>query len=579
MDYKAFALKYRPQIFDEMVGQDHVVSALKSAVLNNRVHHAYLFTGPRGIGKTSLARIMAKSLNCEQGPTVTPCGTCRSCTAVVKGTSLDVIEIDGASNRGIDEIRTLRENVKLSPTFSRFKIFIIDEVHMLTQEAFNALLKTLEEPPAHVKFIFATTHPHKVLPTILSRCQKFQFHLVPVEKMVEKMKKILAAEKMDIEEKYLYAIARSAGGSIRDAESLLDQIAPVLQERKDTIDVFSFLGIIEEETMNKMVAFTASRDFNAALEYVNKLVAEGKDLGVFLNNLIEHFKNMILFRLSPKAFKDLVYVSPQTKQFLAEQTRKISVRDILRLVDLLINAKDLGRKMNSVRIPFELALIKFCYKPEADPEPAASQTAAVSSVSASVPVKPAEAVPKPVKPAPAEQKPQIKKESPTALLGDWDDLGLEEDDVPVKSEPAKTGPESAESSAEIEQCEFAKIKEQWPRFIAEIKKVRMSLGCNLAEAELTALKSNVLRITFPKNLAFHKEVMERQKNQTFVIEMLEKFYQKPLGLKYLTSEKSSAPVIKPSAAEVSAADDADNEFINELLDTFEGTLDTSSDHE
>ena len=194
MSYLAFALKYRPQSFDEVVGQEHVVISLKNAILKSRVHHAYLFSGPRGIGKTSMARILAKSLNCHQGPTITPCGKCASCDEISRGTSLDIIEIDGASNRGIDEIRTLREGVKLSPAHSRFKVYIIDEVHMLTQEAFNALLKTLEEPPSHVKFIFATTHPQKVLPTILSRCQKFQFSLISVEKIVVKLQSIVKIE-------------------------------------------------------------------------------------------------------------------------------------------------------------------------------------------------------------------------------------------------------------------------------------------------------------------------------------------------------------------------------------------------
>jgi DNA polymerase-3 subunit gamma/tau len=187
MAYKAFALQYRPKNFDEVIGQEHIVTALKNAITAKRIHHAYIFSGPRGVGKTSLARIFAKAINCEAGPTVTPCGKCTSCTEIARGASLDVIEVDGASNRGIDEIRELRESAKLSPAYSRFKIYIIDEVHMLTTEAFNALLKTLEEPPEHVKFLFATTHPQKVIPTILSRCQKFQFSLLPIEKIVKKL--------------------------------------------------------------------------------------------------------------------------------------------------------------------------------------------------------------------------------------------------------------------------------------------------------------------------------------------------------------------------------------------------------
>ncbi|MFA7115371.1 MAG: DNA polymerase III subunit gamma/tau, partial [Candidatus Omnitrophota bacterium] len=245
MSYQAFALKYRPKNFSEVIGQRHVVTALKTAIEKNHIHHAYLFSGPRGCGKTSMARIFAKSLNCVNGPTITPCGKCPSCLEIAKGMALDVIEIDGASNRGIDDIRSLRENVKLSPIGAKYKVYIIDEVHQITSDGFNALLKTLEEPPSHVKFIFATTHPQKIIPTILSRCQKFQFTLLLLEDIVTKLKIITKSEKLQIPDSLLYAIARSAGGSIRDAESLLDQLAPVISQGGLVDDIFSFLGIID----------------------------------------------------------------------------------------------------------------------------------------------------------------------------------------------------------------------------------------------------------------------------------------------------------------------------------------------
>lgn len=225
MGYLPFARKWRPQDFDEIVGQEHITTTLKNAISMERLHHAYLFTGPRGIGKTSTARIFSKALNCEKGLSIKPCNACSSCKEITAGSSMDVIEIDGASNRGIDEIRNLRETVKFSPSKGLFKIYIIDEVHMLTTEAFNALLKTLEEPPMHVKFIFATTEPHKVLPTILSRCQRFDFRRIQMKDIITKLHEVSKIESLNIDEDAFLYIAKASDGSMRDAESILDQIA------------------------------------------------------------------------------------------------------------------------------------------------------------------------------------------------------------------------------------------------------------------------------------------------------------------------------------------------------------------
>src|SRR4030042_1299834 len=368
MEYIAFALKYRPQDFDEVVGQAHVVTSLKKAIIEKRVHHAYLFSGPRGVGKTSLARILAKSLNCASGPTAKACGTCPSCLSVVKGNSLDIIEMDGASNRGSDEIRTLRENVKLSTAGSRYKIYIIDEGHMLTQEAFNALLKTLEEPPAHVEFIFAPTHPHKVPPTILSRCQKFQFNLFTLDEIVSKLKAIVKAEKLKIQENLLYTVARTAEGSIRDAESLLDQLVPVLLETGSLDEVLSFLGVVGEDSLNTLLKNLVGNDLPACLNFVNDLAESGKDLGVFANAFIGHLRNLLLAKVSDKLFTHLSEVAPATKDEILKLSAAISTTRVLEIIDLLLEVKDISNRLNSVRVPLELALVKFLYRQEEETE-------------------------------------------------------------------------------------------------------------------------------------------------------------------------------------------------------------------
>src|SRR3989338_3038095 len=247
--YLVIARKYRPQTFDEVVGQDHISTTLKNAITLNRIAHAYLFTGPRGVGKTSMARIFAKALNCKNGPTITPCGKCHACIEIEGTRSLDVFEIDGASNRGIDETRALREDVKFAPALGKFKIYIIDEVHQITNDGFNALLKTLEETPAHVKFIFATTSANKVPATILSRCQRFDFRRIPTQTIADTLKEICKKEKIKIHDEALYVIAKFAEGGLRESQSILDQVASSVDGKVGAKEVFRSLGSLEEEDL------------------------------------------------------------------------------------------------------------------------------------------------------------------------------------------------------------------------------------------------------------------------------------------------------------------------------------------
>ena len=272
MSYLPFARKYRPQGFDEIIGQGHVATTLKNAIGMDKVAHAYLFTGPRGVGKTSTARILARSLNCEKGPRPEPCNKCASCQEISRGVSMDVIEIDGASNRGIDEIRNLRENVKFASVRGKFRIYIIDEVHMLTQEAFNALLKTLEEPPLHVKFIFATTRPYKVLPTIISRCQRFDFRKIPTRDIAKKLEEIRKKEKLDVNDEAIFLIARQADGSMRDAEIILDQLLSFTKGKVAADDVTKVLGLLEQDVLFDLADSIINNKKEKVLNIIDGLV-------------------------------------------------------------------------------------------------------------------------------------------------------------------------------------------------------------------------------------------------------------------------------------------------------------------
>ncbi|MCI0482817.1 MAG: DNA polymerase III subunit gamma/tau, partial [Candidatus Dadabacteria bacterium] len=277
MSYVVFARKYRPRDFDEIIGQSHITTTLKNAIARDRVAHAYLFAGPRGVGKTTTARILAKALNCEKGPTPKPCNKCSSCLEITSGSSLDILEIDGASNTGVDDIRSLRENARFTPAKGGFKVYIIDEVHMLSDSAFNALLKTLEEPPPHVKFIFATTHAHKVPPTILSRCQRFDFRRIPAKEILDNLKRIVKEEKISVSEDALGLIAKYGDGSMRDSQVILDQFVSFAQGKVGAEEVVKVLGIVDDEVLFALSAAISGKDPGAALDAVDRLVNEGKD--------------------------------------------------------------------------------------------------------------------------------------------------------------------------------------------------------------------------------------------------------------------------------------------------------------
>jgi DNA polymerase-3 subunit gamma/tau len=356
VSYEVFARKYRPQTFDDLVGQTHVSRTLKNAVAQNRLAHAYLFVGPRGIGKTSTARILAKALNCVNGPTVTPCGVCDNCREIAAGNSLDVIEIDGASNNSVEDVRQLRDNVRYAPAKGRYKIYLIDEVHMLSPAAFNALLKTLEEPPAHVKFIFATTEPQKVLPTILSRCQRFDLHRIPANLIAQHLQFIAGKEKITLEPAAAQAIARGAEGGLRDAESMLDQLVAFCGETIAEADVLNVFGFTSEQTVVDLTGHILRSETAGALELLYQQCESGKDMTRLMSDLIGYLRDLLVFKAKPDALSEDVDLDLQKS--LAAHAELIATDRLLELIDQFAAAEGRMKWAPNKKLHFEVALIR-----------------------------------------------------------------------------------------------------------------------------------------------------------------------------------------------------------------------------
>ncbi|NWF93786.1 MAG: DNA polymerase III subunit gamma/tau [Syntrophaceae bacterium] len=357
MSYLVLARKWRPQVFEDVIGQRHITQTLQNAISQKRVAHAFLFTGARGVGKTSTARILAKALNCETGPGINPCNRCTACHEISSGTSVDVVEIDGASNRGIDEIRELREHVRYTPAKSRYKIYIIDEVHMLTREAFNALLKTLEEPPPHILFIFATTEPHKIPATILSRCQRYDFKRIPLREIVDNLKRIAGEEQVQISERGIFSIAQEAEGSLRDAQSLLDQVISYGGRMIRDEDIAEVLGVIDRKILHDTIEAIANKDAQRCMEIVGHIYHYGYDLQHFCQELLQWFRNLILIKVSQEP-EGLMELPKEEFETLRRQAGRFQFDHLNHLFSLLLKGEEEIAQSAFPRIMLEMTLIR-----------------------------------------------------------------------------------------------------------------------------------------------------------------------------------------------------------------------------
>ena len=360
MDYQVSARKYRPGTFDDVIGQPHVVQTLMNSIATKRIAHAFLFSGTRGVGKTTVARILAKALNCEQGPTGTPCSTCANCAEITQGTSVDVVEIDGASNTSVDDVREIRENVKFAPFRGQYRVYIIDEVHMLSNSAFNALLKTLEEPPAHVVFIFATTEIHKIPATILSRCQHYNFRRISKVEIVQRLRHVAEQDGLAIEDRSLMALARASEGSMRDGLSLLDQIIAFGGKTIRHQDLEALLGAVPQERVRAMIEAVIEQDSPKALKVIAGLLDQGHDLRAYCADLVEYVRNMLVAAVVPSGpeLRGLIEASEEDLVQLARDAERLTVEQLQELFRMCAAAEDSLRVSAHPRFVLETAAVR-----------------------------------------------------------------------------------------------------------------------------------------------------------------------------------------------------------------------------
>lgn len=566
MSYIVFARKWRPQTFDDVIGQEHITTTLKNAIKQERVAHAYLFCGPRGIGKTTTARILAKALNCEKGPTPTPCNSCISCKEITGGSSLDIIEIDGASNRGIDEIRNLKENVKFSPHHGRFKVYIIDEVHMLTPEAFNALLRTLEEPPAHVKFIFATTAPYKVIPTIISRCQRFNFWRLTAQDIMKKLKKIAEQEQITIEEPAVSAIVKASSGSMRDAESLLDQLATYCKGNIAVKDINALLGAVEKDSLYEFCQYIIGKDTASAIKLINRIIDEGTDPNQFILSLIEYFRSAMLIKESRQLYS-LSDLPRDEIERVSKQTEPLATEDILYILHSLINASYAMRRSDSTRIALELLAVKLSRK-----ESIVSLDEIMRRLSALEKETRKGIAQTHLQAEPEKEQglaPEVSKEYPSAK----NDQGAEEGDPSVAQ--AKTSSPPLES-----QTALYRIKEAMPQVIKNIRQDKIYIASCLSEGKLIDFKNNILTIGFYKKNSFHKESLEKPQNKKLIESHLSGIFNSSVRVEFiiikeekeLSSEGQASAETKEEESKTPLKKALSDPIIQTALDVFDGNI-------
>jgi len=568
MTYLVMARKYRPQTFEEVIGQTHVTKTLKHAIQANRISHAYLFAGPRGTGKTTVARILAKALNCKEGPTPQPCNKCDSCREITIGRSIDVMEIDGASNNSVDDIRALRENIRYVPSLGKYKVYIIDEVHMLSDSAFNALLKTLEEPPVHAIFIFATTEPHKLPQTVLSRCQRFDFRRIPITDLVKTIQDLAEKENLQIEKEASYILARRADGSLRDVLSLLDQVIAYGIESESggeekipitTALISETLGLVDQERLFEITDAIEKKDAQKGMAILNQLIDSGIDLPEFVNSLLQHLRNILVAKVSGDSTV-LFDLSDSYIQKYKEKSSAFSEEDILRMIKVVADLNQNLKRASDPRILLEMTLMKLLKM-----ESSVNLTEVLEKLdllkgcgggnaNSSGVTESSISHPQP------EDTSTIKQSA----------------NIQDKNEPLLSTSVDQNSYVKTEPLSLEEIQKRWNDVLRGIKTSKLSLWSLIKEGEVVGLEDDILTVEFHNGGGFHKKQAERKENLNLIQKALGDVFAQPFKLRFELNEMKGATsnqtVDEKSHGSTDNSQIANDPLMKSIFDTFEGEI-------
>lgn len=564
MDYQVSARKYRPGTFDDVIGQPHVVQTLVNSITTKRIAQAYLFSGTRGVGKTTVARILAKALNCEQGPTGTPCGTCANCLEIAQGTSVDVIEIDGASNTSVDDVREIRENVKFTPFRGQYRVYIIDEVHMLSNSAFNALLKTLEEPPPHVVFIFATTEIHKIPATILSRCQHYNFRRIARTEIVERLRHVASQDGIALEDRSLMALARASEGSMRDGLSLLDQAVAFGGKTIAHADLEALLGAVPQALLQAMVQAVTEQDSAAALRAVTQLMDQGHDLRAFCAELVEYLRNMLVVSVTAEAdWPKLIEASSDDLTHMAAQGRRLTPEQLQQVFALFTQAEDGLRLSAHPRFVLETAAVKATRLLRVEREKATPSAQLPSSERPASPAAPRveksqtseRTTTAPVAPSAARTVPTSSKPAPPTTPPPRASSSVAAPSVPRPAAAAPPpGPRTSVPSAPARPVVL-----DWERFQEEVAQAYPNVAPFLEMGRLMGIEGQVVTLGFAKQATVARGMLEKPDNVQALASLCERMSGQPVRLRVVELAEADPP--GPTMAQLRAAKERDQKLV------------------
>ena len=547
MSYVVFARKWRPLTFEDVVGQEHITETLKKAIEKDRVAHAYIFTGTRGVGKTTTARILARALNCEKGPTPSPCGVCDACKNIISGSSFDVIEIDGASNNSVEDVREIRDNIHYSSMGGKYRIYVIDEVHMLSKSAFNALLKTLEEPPPQVIFIFATTEPQKIPATIQSRCQRYDFRRISTEQIVGRLTRICADERINVDPKALLLVGRKADGSMRDALSLLDQVYSYCQDTIGEKEVRSVLGLVDTEVYNTVMDAIAAKNPGPVLGVVQDMLYRGFDLQEFIVGFEEYIRTL-LFSKMPQVFDNpRIDLHMEIGGAGNERASLFSEKTLLRMAEIVRKTENDLKWSVFPRFLVELTLLKLVYL---------DSTVDVEQLLEKF--SEGKAQPDPV-PAPIKKKIDV---TPSVVGDEQCEAGVLIPDVPSK----------ADHCAEDGTKPKRGVLEQWPLFLEALQRERPMLGHYLRVAQVASLSESAIDVRFPVNCSAQYAELIKNKNREEINRIMKEIVGPSVDL-HITLEAGGPAAAQAEKNSLSINDEIEHEpIIKNVLDIFDGEL-------